>query len=101
MSLDFQYVFNLGVMALVGVAAYLFNKLQDHEKRIQKVEDVTAIKIDDLITKVDKLEVTNEKLEVKINELAHNIHQEKNVESQMVQALNLLYKELSRRDETK
>ena len=97
MNLEFQYIFNLGIMALAGIATYLFNKVSDHEKRIQKVEDVTAIKIDDLISKVDKLELSNEKLEVKIEELAHNIHKEKNVESQLTVTLGLVLKELQKR----
>lgn len=100
MTLDFQYVFNLGIMALAGVATYLFNKSQDHERRIQKLEDVTSIKIDDLITKVDKLEISNEKLELKINELAHNIHKEKNQEQQLATVMNLMLKELEKRNET-
>ena len=100
MTLDFQYVFNLGIMALAGVATYLFNKSQDHERRVQKLEDVTSIKIDDLITKVDKLEISNEKLELKINELAHNIHKEKNQEQQLATVMNLMLKELEKRNET-
>ena len=99
MTLDFQYVFNLGIMALAGVATYLFNKSQDHERRVQKLEDVTSIKIDDLITKVDKLEISNEKLELKINELAHNIHKEKNQEQQLAMVMNLMLKELEKRNE--
>lgn len=98
MTLEFQHVFNLGIMALSGVATYLFNKSQDHERRIQKVEDITSIKIDTLIEKVNDLEKTQEKLEVKIAELAHNLHKEKNVESQLTQTLALLLKKLS--DET-
>lgn len=100
MNLEFQYIFNLGIMALAGIATYLFNKVSDHEKRIQKVEDVTAIKIDDLITKVDKLEVSNEKLEQRMAEIAHNIHKEKNVENQLTMTLNLVLKELQKKHET-
>jgi len=108
MQLEFQYLFNLGIMALAGIATYLFNKSQDHERRVQKLEDVTSIKIDDLITKVDKLEVSNEKLEVsneklevKIEELAHNLHKEKNAENQLTSVMKLVLLELQKRDETK
>ena len=97
MQLEFQYIFNLGIMALAGIATYLFNKSQDHERRVQKLEDVTSIKIDDLITKVDKLEVSNEKLEQRMAEIAHNIHKEKNVESQLTVTLGLVLKELQKR----
>jgi hypothetical protein len=99
MALEFQYLFNLGIMALAGVATYLFNKIQDHEKRIQKVEDVTSIKIDSLIDKVDKLEISNEKLNVNFTELVHNIHKEKKVENELTQTLSLLLKKLTQ-DET-
>jgi len=98
MPLDFQYLFNLGIMALAGVATYLFNKIQEYEKRIQKVEDVTLFKIDALIDKVDKLEVSNEKLNTKFAELAYNIHREKNVESQLTITLGLLLKKLTEND---
>jgi len=101
MNLEFQYIFNLGIMALAGIATYLFNKSQDHERRVQKLEDVTSIKIDDLINKVDKLEVSNEKLEVKIEELAHNLHKEKNAENQLTSVMKLVLLELQKRDETK
>jgi len=98
MPLDFQYLFNLGIMALAGVATYLFNKIQEYEKRIQKVEDVTLFKIDALIDKVDKLEISNEKLNTKFAELAYNIHREKNVESQLTITLGLLLKKLTEND---
>jgi hypothetical protein len=94
MSLDFQYVFNLGIMALVGVSTYLFNVVQTLKERVQALEDVHTIKLDDLIKKVDKLELSNEKMEQKLNELSHNIHKEKNTEHQLTQAINLLIKKI-------
>lgn len=94
MSLDFQYVFNLGIMALVGVSTYLFNVVQTLKERVQALEDIHTIKLDALIKKVDKLEYSNEKMELKLNELSHNIHKEKNTEHQLTQAINLLIKKI-------
>lgn len=92
MQLEFQYIFNLGIMALAGVATYLFNKTQDHERRVQKLEDIHTIKIDQLSKQIVELEA-------KVDVLADNIHREKNQENQLTQAINLLYKELKHRDE--
>jgi ferritin len=94
MHLEFQYIFNLGIMALAGVATYLFNKNQDHERRIQKLEDIHTIKIDLLSRQIVELEA-------KFDVLADNINREKNQENQLTQAINLLYKELKHRDEIK
>lgn len=92
MQLEFQYIFNLGIMALAGVATYLFNKVQDHERRVQKLEDIHTIKIDQLSKQIVELEA-------KVDVLADNIHKERNQENQLTQAINLLYKELKFRDE--
>lgn len=98
MSLDFQYVFNLGIMALVGVSTYLFNVVQTLKERVQALENIHTIKLDDLIKKVDKLELSNEKMEQKLNELSHNIHKEKNTEHQLNTTLTLILKKLSEDD---
>jgi TolA-binding protein len=72
--------------------AKLKDAKDDHEKRVQKLEDIHTIKIDQVAEKLDKLER-------KVEELAYNIHKEKNVENQLTQAINLLIKKID--NETK
>ena len=75
MNFDIQYLFNTIGSALVVAYSYLFKRVDNLEKRVQSLEDIHTIKIDQVAQKVDKLES-------KIEELAHNIHKEKNIESQ-------------------
>lgn len=70
----------------------LKDKTDLQEKRLQKLEDIHTIKIDQVAEKLDKLER-------KFEELSYNIHKEKNVESQLTQTLNLLLKELQSKHE--
>jgi len=87
MNFDIQYLFNTIGSGLVGAYLYLFKRVGDLEKRVQSLEDIHTIKIDQVAQKVDKLES-------KIEELAHNIHKEKNIESQLTVAIGLLIKKL-------
>jgi hypothetical protein len=87
MNFDIQYLFNTIGSGLVGAYLYLFKRVGDLEKRVQSLEDIHTIKIDQVAQKVDKLES-------KIEELAHNIHKEKNIEGQLSQAIFLLIKKL-------
>lgn len=75
-----------------GEIAGLKTMAEDLKQRTQKLEDIHTIKIDQVAAKLDKLEQ-------KFEELAYNIHKEKNIEGQMLQIMNLVYKELSKRDE--
>jgi len=65
----------------------LKDKTDLQEKRLQKLEDIHTIKIDQVAEKLDKLER-------KFEELSYNIHKEKNVENQLTQAINLLIKKI-------
>lgn len=93
---------------LVGVVYWIhraeIDKLKDittdHGKRIQKQEDVSGIKMDNIVESIKKLESSTEELKTKMQELSYNIHKEKNVESQLTQTLNLLLKELQSKHET-
>ena len=68
---------------LSGVTVYLFTRSQDHEKRIQRIEDVQGNKIDTLVMKVDGLEKA-------ITDLSANVHKEKNIESQFTATLKAI-----------
>lgn len=69
----------------------LENKQENHEKRIQKVEDVHGPKFDTLEKKIDKLEIS-------IQTLSENLHKEKNEEHSLTIAITNLYKFLEKNE---
>ena len=79
----FLFIAGVAVSFLGAVSKYLFDKVQDHEKRVQKMEDLHGSKIDNIERKIDRLEET-------IRALADNIHKEKNQENQLTTAITLL-----------
>ena len=76
----FLWIGGVTTTVLMGISKYLFNKMEDHEKRIQKMEDIHGDRLTQLEEKIDKLEIS-------IQELAKNIHKEKNIENQLVQTM--------------
>jgi len=76
----FLWIGGVTTTVLMGISKYLFNKMEDHEKRIQKMEDIHGDRLTQLEKKIDKLEIS-------IQELAKNIHKEKNIENQLVQTM--------------
>ena len=79
----FLFIAGVAVSFLGAVSKYLFDKVQDHEKRVQKMEDLHGSKIDNIERKIDRLEQTIDRLEETIRALADNIHKEKNQENQL------------------
>jgi len=63
----FLWIGGVTTTVLMGISKYLFNKMEDHEKRIQKMEDIHGDRLTQLEKKIDKLEIS-------IQELAKNIH---------------------------
>ena len=63
----FLWIGGVITTVLIGVSRYLFSKMEDHEKRIQKMEDIHGDRLTQLEKKIDKLEIS-------IQELAKNIH---------------------------
>ena len=76
----FLWIGGVTTTVLMGISKYLFNKMEDHEKRSQKMEDIHGDRLTQLEKKIDKLEIS-------IQELAKNIHKEKNIENQLVQTM--------------
>lgn len=70
----------------------------DHEKRIQKIEDVQNIKIDLLSVELGKMELKIDSLATQVSTLSQNFHKQKNEESQLVNAANGLLKFLERNE---
>lgn len=78
------YVLSILVAVLGFFSKYLFDKVQDHEKRIQKMEDLHGDRLTTLEKKIDKLEIS-------IQNLATNLHKEKNEEHNLTIAIKKLY----------
>ena len=76
----FLWIGGVTTTVLMGISKYLFNKMEDHEKRIQTMEDIHGDRLTQLEKKINKLEIS-------IQELAKNIHKEKNIENQLVQTM--------------
>jgi len=87
MTIELQPIFNLAISALVGVALYFFKMSQNHEKRIQKMEDIFAIKIEHLIVEIENMKKQIEHLSIVVEKTVET-------ESNMSMAVDLLVKEL-------
>ena len=83
------YVLSILTAVLGFFSKYLFDKVQDHEKRVQKMEDVHGNKFEALEKKIDRLEIS-------IQTLADNLHKEKNQEHNLTIAITKLYEHLEK-----
>lgn len=70
MTIEVQYIFNLALGGVTAVAVYLYNLVMQHEKRIQKIEDVQSIKIDDLKKDFEAMEKKIDALTQAVQELS-------------------------------
>lgn len=95
MQLEFQYIFNLGIMIVGGVAMYLFGRTQDHEKRIQKVEDVQGTKLDRLTNDFENFQV---EMRAQLKTISDNIHKKNNTENTTDKTLKALLNYLERNE---
>jgi glutamate dehydrogenase/leucine dehydrogenase len=102
MTSIFLFIAGIAISFLGAVTKYLFDSRQDHEKRIQKIEDIQGTEIEKLGVEIKdlKTEVKEDvrKINEKIDILSKHIHNEKNVESQIEVTLRLLLKHLEESD---
>ena len=91
MTLDIQYLLNIAIGLLSVVAGYLFARNQDHEKRIQRIEDVYA-------KETEKLSKTMEEVKKELAELTLYVHQkmhdDANRQSYTDKLIDLMYKRM-------
>lgn len=85
------YILSILTAVLGFFSKYLFDKVQDHEKRVQKMEDIHGDKLELLEKKIDKLEIS-------IQNLSNNLSKVKNEEFQLTMAITNLYKFLERNE---
>lgn len=83
------YILSILTAVLGFFSKYLFDKVQDHEKRVQKMEDVHGNKFEALEKKIDRLEIC-------IQNLADNLHKERNQEHNLTIAITKLYEHLEK-----
>lgn len=95
-------ILGITLKALAAIYSTRFKVLEnakdDHEKRVQKIEDVQTIKIDQLSIEFSKMEVKIDGLASQVSTLSQNFHKQKNEESQLVNAANGLLKFLERNE---
>lgn len=112
MSIEILLAVNAFLTLILGVAlralaaiysakfAVLENAKNDHEKRIQRGEDVQTLKMDELSKEVSRMEVKMEakfeEMKQQVTTLSDNFHKQKNEESALVMATNALLKFLQR-----
>ena len=96
MQTIFLFIAGIFWSIVSGVVIYVFTRSSDHEKRIQRIEDVQGSKIDNLAK--DLHEFKNE-MSKKIDDLTFMVHKDKNMEGQLNQTLGLLLKQLTKHDE--
>lgn len=87
---------------LVPIVAFLLIKYVDHEKRIQRQEDVTFKDVKELKQDLKdfKKEMSDFQKEIaeKIDALTNMVHKDKNMENQLNSTLSLLLKELQKKN---
>ena len=94
MTIELQPIFNLAISGLGGAAIYFFKTVQNHEKRIQKVEDIFSIKFEHLISEV-------ESMKKEVSHLSQMVHKAANTETNMHTALNMLIDKLKDEEDSK
>jgi len=95
----FLFISGLIVSFLSFVSKYLFDKVSDHEKRIQKIEDIQGTKLDQLGREIHELKNDVSKIARKVDELASQVHKEKNVEMQISHTLEKVLIRLEKLDD--
>lgn len=80
MQIEIQYIINVAFGCVTAVAVYLYNLVMQHEKRIQKIEDVQSIKIDDLKKDFEAMEKKIDALTIAVQELSIAIKLKENNE---------------------
>jgi len=91
MTFDPIYLINTMLLVLGGVSMYLFKGLQDHEKRVQRIEDVYALE-------VEKLSKHLEEVKKELHELTKYVHQKMhddvNRQEYTNKLIDLMYKKM-------
>jgi hypothetical protein len=96
MTLDINMIIGMSFTVLSGVSVYLFTVSQDHEKRIQKVEDVYTRETEKLIASVEDLKKQLAELTAYVHQ---KMHDDVNQRSYTDKIIDLMYKKIFKEDE--
>ena len=92
MTIELQPIFNLAISGLIGVALYFFKMSQNHEKRIQKIEDISSMKFEHLIEEIQDLKKQIEHVTLMVEKTI-------DTENNMSMAVDLLVSHLKKSNE--
>jgi hypothetical protein len=92
------------VCTLIGIIytslVFKINKVEVKQEtlipKVQKLEDIQGTKIDIIVNELSDLKESNKLLTEKVNTLAHNFHNSKNVEGQLNQTMTAILKHLEK-----
>lgn len=94
MTLEASTIIGLGFTTISGIAIYLFTRSTDHEKRIQRIEDVQGSQVKELKDELHELSTKVQELTDKVNIMAANIHNQKNTDNVLNMTLSQILKYL-------
>ena len=90
---------------VTGFGLYLWRRSENHERRIQSVEELGNIKIENLAKRFDIVEKELDEVKTKMNEIEKtlieiktNIHSHKNQENVLNATLSAILKHLERQE---
>ena len=90
------FVAGLAITLLASVAVFLLQKMFEHEKRIQSVEQVQGNAISELKQEMSGMERKIDKLSEQLVVLSANIHKQKNEEAALTQTLGAVNKTMEK-----
>ena len=110
--MDIQVLIGLLISITLGLIAIVYwihrneiaaskEKIEGLEKRVQRIEDVQGNTIQGLKEDVKQLTKKVDTLTEKVNILAANVHNKKNIDGQLSQTLNLILRKLNEEHEAK
>ena len=94
MTLEASTIIGLGFTTISGIGIYLFTRSSDHEKRIQRIEDVQGSQVKELKDELHELSTKVQELTDKVNIMAANIHNQKNTDNVLNMTLSQILKYL-------
>jgi hypothetical protein len=94
MMIEIQPIINAAFGGISAVAFWFFARVQDHEKRIQKIEDLHTQGIDDLKQDLKEIEVKFDKMQSTLNDLTLKINTKSYNDNDLALAINSLIKKI-------
>jgi uncharacterized coiled-coil protein SlyX len=94
MMVELQPLINTAFGIVSAVAVWFFARVQDHEKRVQKIEDLHTQGIDDLKQDLKEIEIKFDKMQDTLNDLTLKINNKSYNDNDLAMAINSLIKKI-------